>query len=168
MLKKVIHWNNFKYKDHSYLIATIDGKIAYLNTGEDAIDDFNYFAKKHNLDLFEDENLIDLGKSTMSNYFNNKTKLNFEDFYLFGTDFQIKVWRTTFSIPWGVNISYQELGEKIKKPKSARAIGSALGANPILILIPCHRIVAKSRKVNYKSGPGFKIYLQKIENGTNT
>ncbi len=58
-----------------------------------------------------------------------------------GTDFQIKVWQELSKIPKGETITYAELAARIGKPKAARAVGNAVGANPIAYLVPCHRVV---------------------------
>ena len=59
-----------------------------------------------------------------------------------GTDFQKKVWRCIKTVPYGSSITYQQLAELADSPKGARAVGTACGANPIALIIPCHRIVA--------------------------
>jgi len=58
-----------------------------------------------------------------------------------GTDFQQAVWSGLQKIPYGETISYQQLAESIGKPKAVRAVGAANGANPIPIIIPCHRVI---------------------------
>ena len=59
-----------------------------------------------------------------------------------GTPFQQKVWKGLLAIPAGKTLSYGELAKKIKNPKAARAVGSACGANPVVFLVPCHRVIA--------------------------
>lgn len=61
--------------------------------------------------------------------------------HLKGTGFQIKVWETLLKIPMGKLSSYQAIAEKIEKPKATRAVGSAIGSNPVAYLIPCHRVI---------------------------
>lgn len=58
-----------------------------------------------------------------------------------GTPFQLKVWERLCSIPTGKTISYGELAASIGRPKAARAVGAAVGANPVPILVPCHRVI---------------------------
>ena len=60
-----------------------------------------------------------------------------------GTPFQLKVWEELAKIPWGRTISYGELAARLGRPKAARAVGRACAANPIPILIPCHRVIAR-------------------------
>ncbi|MCH8499766.1 MAG: methylated-DNA--[protein]-cysteine S-methyltransferase [Marinobacter sp.] len=60
-----------------------------------------------------------------------------------GTPFQLQVWQSLATIPAGHTCSYSELAAKVGRPRAVRAVASACGANPITLLIPCHRILAK-------------------------
>lgn len=62
-------------------------------------------------------------------------------FDLRGTEFQIDVWRAIHAIPWGSLSSYGRLARAIGRPNAARAVGNAVGSNPIGIVIPCHRVI---------------------------
>lgn len=63
---------------------------------------------------------------------------------LIGTDFEVRVWRTLLSIPFGKATTYGDLANRIGKPKAARAVGAAVGRNPISFVVPCHRVIGKS------------------------
>ena len=58
-----------------------------------------------------------------------------------GTSFQLQVWEALRAIPYGVTISYSELARRIGRPSAARAVGRAVGQNPLAIVVPCHRVV---------------------------
>jgi methylated-DNA-[protein]-cysteine S-methyltransferase len=58
-----------------------------------------------------------------------------------GTPFQLRVWQELRRIPYGETISYQELARRVGDPKSMRAVGRANGANPIAVVVPCHRVI---------------------------
>jgi AraC family transcriptional regulator of adaptative response/methylated-DNA-[protein]-cysteine methyltransferase len=76
--------------------------------------------------------------------------------YLFvrGTNFQIKVWEALLKIPLGKAVSYEDIARHIGLPGATRAVGSAVGANPIPFLIPCHRVIRKMGDFgNYGEGP---------------
>ena len=64
--------------------------------------------------------------------------------YVKGTNFQIQVWRALLRIPFGGIVTYQVLGRSLGRPKAARAIGNAVGSNPISFIIPCHRVIRES------------------------
>lgn len=77
--------------------------------------------------------------------------------YLRGTNFQIKVWEALLGIPAGAVTTYERLAAQIGKPKAVRAIGTAVGDNPIAYLIPCHRVIRKSGDFgNYMYGTARK------------
>jgi AraC family transcriptional regulator of adaptative response/methylated-DNA-[protein]-cysteine methyltransferase len=63
---------------------------------------------------------------------------------LIGTDFEVRVWEKLLSIPMGRLTSYSELAKKAGAPKAARAVGAAVGKNPICFVVPCHRVIGKS------------------------
>jgi AraC family transcriptional regulator, regulatory protein of adaptative response / methylated-DNA-[protein]-cysteine methyltransferase len=60
-----------------------------------------------------------------------------------GTDFQKSVWRALREIPAGATVTYSELARRIGRPRSVRAVAAACGANPIAVIVPCHRVVGK-------------------------
>jgi methylated-DNA-[protein]-cysteine S-methyltransferase len=81
-----------------------------------------------------------------------------------GTAFQLKVWQALEEIPWGEIRSYGEVAKSIGQPKAARAVGMANNKNPILIMIPCHRVVgANGKLVGYAAGLDVKEHLLKLE-----
>ena len=83
-----------------------------------------------------------------------------------GTAFQRSVWRQLQEIPYGETISYGELARRVGNPKASRAVGSANGANPIPIVIPCHRVINKNGRLGgYGGGLWRKQFLLKLEQG---
>ena len=80
-----------------------------------------------------------------------------------GTAFQQRVWQALLSIPYGETVSYGELAQMVGC-KSAQAVGQAVGANPIALLIPCHRVIAAHGKLGgYAYGQEIKKQLLNIE-----
>ena len=81
-----------------------------------------------------------------------------------GTEFQKKVWAELLKIPYGKTKSYQEIAEAIGKTNAQRAVGSACNKNPILLIIPCHRVVSKTGKLTgFTCGIDRKEHLMKLE-----
>ena len=84
-----------------------------------------------------------------------------------GTDFQQKVWSQLQHIPYGTSLTYGELSQRVfnsPTPKGAQAIGSAVGANPISLIIPCHRVLGKGKTLTgYTGGLSIKRALLSIE-----
>ena len=79
--------------------------------------------------------------SWLNDYFDGINPKFSSKFDLRSTTFKKKVWRILFKVPYGKLISYGKLAEKIDKPNASRAVGNAVGENPVAIVIPCHRVV---------------------------
>lgn len=93
----------------------------------------------------------------------NKLKLD-----LYGTNMQIQVWKALLKIPTGETQTYQDIAKQIGKPKAARAIGNAVGANPVSLLIPCHRVIRATGIIdNYGWGSPRKKLILAMESGLN-
>ena len=71
-----------------------------------------------------------------------------------GTKFQISVWKEIKKIPKGQTKTYKDIAVALKKPKSSRAVANACGKNPLLIEIPCHRVIRSDGKLGGYSGEG--------------
>jgi methylated-DNA-[protein]-cysteine S-methyltransferase len=81
-----------------------------------------------------------------------------------GTPFQRRVWQALTEIPYGQVVSYGEIARRIGMPKAARAVGQANGANPIPVVIPCHRVIAADGTIGgYSGGLDIKRQLLGIE-----
>jgi methylated-DNA-[protein]-cysteine S-methyltransferase len=86
-----------------------------------------------------------------------------------GTPFQNMVWQELRRIPYGETISYRELAERIGKPKAVRAVGLANGANPIAIVVPCHRVIGSNGSLTgFGGGLPTKRALLDLERGQRT
>ena len=74
-------------------------------------------------------------------------KLDQIKLHLNGTPFQLKVWETLLKIPMGSLVTYGDIAQKIEKPSASRAVGTAIGNNPVALLIPCHRVIQSTGKI---------------------
>lgn len=82
-----------------------------------------------------------------------------------GTKFRQKVWKMLEEIPYGETVTYGEIASKISPTMASQAVGGAIGANPIAIVIPCHRVIGKNGKLTgYAAGLDKKIELLRLEN----
>lgn len=136
--------------------------LGFVQTSEgDAID--NLVADWKNAQMIEDnkhtapliEPIFDEG---------SRGKLNI---HLRGTNFQLKVWEALLKIPTGTVTTYEGLAERIGQPTASRAVGTAVGHNPIAVLIPCHRVIRKVGEFgNYRYGAPRKKALLAYESVT--
>ncbi len=81
-----------------------------------------------------------------------------------GTNFQKKVWQELIKIPYGTYTTYKDIANKIGNKNASRAVGNANNKNPILIIIPCHRVIGSNNKLKgYSQGVSYQEKLLKIE-----
>lgn len=109
--------------------------------------------------------LIKRLKKDLQGYFNGKqTRFNFPLDLTGYTKFQVKVWKALQKVPYGKVRSYKWLAERSGNKKSCRAVGNALGKNPLPVIIPCHRItLSNGRMGGFSSGIKWKKKLLGLE-----
>lgn len=106
-----------------------------------------------------------LAKKELSEYFElGRRDFNFRTAFIDGTEFEKEVWESLKEIPYGETRTYKWLADKIGKPLASRAVGNALGKNPIPIIFPCHRIIESDGAIGgYTPGVDIKRRLLEIE-----
>lgn len=135
-----------------FRIEVEDNKITYLRKVE-----------THD-DTGEKTPLTDQVLRELSEYFNGKRKCFDFPYTLRGTDFQRKVWQALCDIPYGETRSYKQIAETVGNPKAYRAVGMANNKNPIIIAVPCHRVIGTDGKpVGYAGGIDMKNELLHLE-----
>lgn len=100
----------------------------------------------------------------LAQYFAGKRKTFELPVFYRGTPFRQRVWDALCTIPYGQTRSYQDIAKLIGSPKAVRAIGQANHDNPLLILVPCHRVIRKNGDIHgYACGDSVKEFLLKLE-----
>lgn len=121
------------------IASTVKGicYIAFSENQETALNLlFEYFPKAFFINKFDDH------QQKALNIFNGNWQQTHEiKLHLKGTDFQLKVWEALLKIPFGNLSTYGAVSAEISSPKAARAVGTAIGKNPVAFIIPCHRVI---------------------------
>ncbi|TXI41941.1 MAG: methylated-DNA--[protein]-cysteine S-methyltransferase [Mycobacterium sp.] len=91
-----------------------------------------------------DEGAFPEAAAQLAAYFEGSLSHFRVDLHVAGTDFQQRVWAAVRSIPYGQTRSYAQIAEQIGSPGASRAVGSAVGRNPVPIIVPCHRVIGSS------------------------
>ncbi|MEZ0129713.1 bifunctional helix-turn-helix domain-containing protein/methylated-DNA--[protein]-cysteine S-methyltransferase [Flavobacterium sp. LBUM151] len=137
---------NFSFAESPFgniIVASTQKGVCFMAFAEDeetGFDDLKYkfpnaaFSRK--LDLAQ--------QNALFIFQNDWSKLSEIKLHLKGTDFQLKVWETLLKIPMGQLSTYGSIAQKIEKPNASRAVGTAIGSNPVAFLIPCHRVIQSS------------------------
>jgi len=104
--------------------------------------------------------------SQLAEYFEGKRRTFDVELQMEGTPFQLEVWSALRGIPYGEVRSYADVARQIGRPKAVRAVGAANGANPIPIIVPCHRVIGSSGALTgFGGGLGVKRRLLELERG---
>lgn len=136
-------------------IATCDGALCYLG--------FEYKGYREELyawlgrylkafDVTPEHGEHAALRGELEKYFEGKLRKFRVKTHLFGTDFQLQVWTALRTIPYGATVSYRHIAEAIGNPDATRAVGGAIGKNPIAIVIPCHRVIGEDGKLTGFAG----------------
>ena len=108
-------------------------------------------------------------RKELDRYFEGRLKQFSTKLAFNGTPFQIDVWKELTRIPYGETISYLDLANRIRNPKAVRAVGMANGANPIAIIVPCHRVIGSNGSLTgFGGGLPTKRALLDLEKGQRT
>ena len=143
------------------IAATATG-LAAIEFGES---DFSELAAKMRMELCNTATpLLENCIKQLKEYLNGNRQEFSLPLHLIGTDFQMKVWRVLRDIPYGTTISYKEEANKVGNEKAVRAVAQANGANPVPIIIPCHRVINSDGTLGgYSSGVDKKLFLLNLE-----
>jgi methylated-DNA-[protein]-cysteine S-methyltransferase len=149
------------------IVQTPIGRIS-IAASESGITNLDFLSSRSRLTDFATspiaQSLADEAARQLEEYFAGK-RTGFDlKFDLAGTKFQQMVWQQIQKIPFGSTISYGEIAKAIRKPKAARAVGGAVGANPVAILIACHRVMGVAGTLTgYSGGAGLPTKKKLLE-----
>mgnify|MGYP000854535855 CR=1 FL=1 len=140
------------------------GKL--LLTGDDALESLHFPKGKTRIEVqtswLHDPARFRQAFDQLDDYFRGERR-NFDlSLRILGTDFQKQVWQVLQTIPWGRTLSYGDVARRIGRPKAARAVGMAVGANPLSIIIPCHRVIGRDGSLTGFGG-GLEIKKQLLD-----
>jgi len=115
-------------------------------------------------DWVHDDGLLEDPTAQLEAYFAGQLVSFDLDLAPTGTEFQIAVWKAVEAIPYGETVSYGEIATRIGRPAAVRAVGAANGANPLPIVIPCHRVIGRDGSLTgYGGGLDRKATLLELE-----
>lgn len=164
---KNIFWSITYIQDQTFYIAVTNKGLCYLGNPNEAYSDMEKWLSTH----FKDYSIIHHCDALqpyiedIQAYTNKQRKTFNVPLDLQGTPFQMAVWQALQEIPYGETVSYSAVAEKIGKPTAVRAVGGAIGANPVMIVVPCHRVIGKNGQLTgFGGGLDMKSYLLKLEN----
>ncbi|MBO8127017.1 MAG: methylated-DNA--[protein]-cysteine S-methyltransferase [Firmicutes bacterium] len=150
----------------SLTIAQHQEGICFIGLGPAAGDKLAAWAKRYlpgSFLLDQNTPILEKARTQLLQYFAGERRAFELPLTFHGTPFQLRVWDLMTLIPYGKTVTYADLATALNNPGAVRAVGQACGANPIPIVVPCHRVLAKGSLGGYTGGLEYKKYLLELE-----
>lgn len=141
------------------IVASTEKGICYLAFFDNKETAFSALKKRFQKAVFSQQT-DDYQHNAALFFTSDWSKMKKVKLHITGTDFQLSVWKALLKIPMGNLTTYGKMATTIQQPKAARAVGTAIGSNPIAFIIPCHRVIQSSGGIGgYMWGTARKIAL---------
>jgi methylated-DNA-[protein]-cysteine S-methyltransferase len=166
-----VYWTLFTYLDWSFYIAASENGLSYVGSEHKPFDELSQWITRRfpGSELVQNDEKMEPYVKELTEYLQGKRQAFSIPFDYRGTPFQLAVWNALCEIPYGHTWSYSDIASHIQKPAAVRAVGTAIGANPILITVPCHRVIGKNGTLTgYRGGLDMKTKLLNLERGERT
>ncbi len=167
-MKNNLYWKLVPTELGDCIVVATEKDVCFVGTPGRTLQEAVCWAKKHvAIDALvnEENEVLRAVAQQLQEYVQGARKEFDYHFELHGTNFQKSVWQALQDIPHGTTTTYGVIAKKIGNPKASRAVGMAIGANPLSILIPCHRVIgANNSLTGYRGGLEMKKKLLVLEN----
>lgn len=163
---KVMYYCVLKFNDKEHLIAATSKGLAFVGSPNMGLVELVVWIEKcRKGTLLQENNDIMLPyREAFEEYFQGKRHQFDLPLDIQGTNFQESVWRSLLNIPYGEVWTYSDIAEAIGNHKAVRAVASAIAQNPVMIVVPCHRVVRKNGMLSgYRGGNEMKKELLELE-----
>lgn len=161
-----IYWSVVRFEDWNVHLAATEDGLCFVGSNNESWTELEQWGNSafSSPNFIHDDHRLEPYASELLAYWNGElTEFSSPKWYK-GTAFQQKVWEALSSIPYGQSCSYSQIAQAIGKPSAVRAVGAAIGANPLLITIPCHRVIGKNGALTgYRGGIEMKSKLLQLE-----
>ncbi|RFU71052.1 methylated-DNA--[protein]-cysteine S-methyltransferase [Peribacillus saganii] len=165
----IIHWSLFVHGNWKMHIAATERGLCFIGSQNQSFGELSVWARKRlpGRLIIQDEAKLQPYARELFEYLKGARNNFTLPLDLYGTPFQLSVWDALCQIPYGQTRTYTEIANAIQKPASVRAVGTAIGANPLLITVPCHRVIGKNGSLTgYRGGLDMKLQLLELEKDT--
>lgn len=165
-MENQIEWAVLEHSRWTLYVAKTSKGLCYVGSPGQSFKDFQAYLKKRFPGAVLHENPDSLAPylQELQGYFSGNRTLFSLPIDVKGTPFQEEIWQALREIPYGQTVSYSDIAARIQRPAAVRAVGAAIGANPVMISVPCHRVVGKNGAMTgYRGGLELKTFLLELE-----
>ena len=159
---KVMYYDEGYINKEKYFIVCDKENLIFVGNSEQ---NFKKFLEKNKIiDLQRNYKEVEKYFCQLNEYFQKDRKKFVFTVKYYGTDFQKRVWHELSLLKYGETISYKDMAKRLGNEKSSRAVASAIAKNPLLIFVPCHRVIGKNGSLcGYSGGIDLKAKLLNLE-----
>ncbi|NLK07514.1 MAG: methylated-DNA--[protein]-cysteine S-methyltransferase [Firmicutes bacterium] len=164
--KEIVYWSLLDNGTWRLHMAATDKGLCYVGSQGAPWEELGEWVRKRipNHEVVEDEHVMEPYKNELLEYLEGRRREFSIPLDLRGTEFQHLVWDELLKVPFGESATYTDIAERIQRPDAVRAVGTAIGANPVLIPVPCHRMFGKHGEWRgYRGGLKMKKQLLELE-----
>ena len=165
-MNQQIYWTLLRHRDWNLYIAATEEGLCFVGSFNQSFNELKEWADKRspNIVLIENNDVLQNYSEQIIEFLEGDRQQFSIPMDFKGTQFQQEVWNALNNIQYGETKTYKDIADMINNPKAVRAVGSAIGKNPLLILIPCHRVIGKNGTLTgYRGGLDMKKMLLKME-----
>lgn len=165
-MEQKIYWTTFQHGEIDFIVGATEDGLCYTGGLHKDVTELTKWVQKRfeKCEIVENAKKLEPYIQQFHEYFDG-TRTHFDlPFFYRGTSFQESIWRALQNIPYVETCSYSDIAQRINNPKAVRAVGGAIGANPILIIVPCHRVLGKDGSLTgFSAGIELKKVLLEVE-----
>ena len=164
--KQIINWAILEYGQWQLYAAKTEKGLCYIGSPDQSFEELKAWMQKRfpNASLTVNEEALMPYINELREYFEGVRQSFSLRVDVKGTPFQEVIWEALKQIPYGKTCSYSDIAALVQRPSAVRAVGTAIGANPVLITVPCHRVIGKNGAITgYRGGTEMKQYLLQLE-----
>jgi methylated-DNA-[protein]-cysteine S-methyltransferase len=165
-MQPTLYWTHLIYENWKLYMAATSNGLCYVGSQDKPFEELEVWVNKHyrGSPLVQDDVFMQPFAAEFKEFFQGVRHSFTIPQELKGTEFQTEVWNTLCKIPYGETWTYSDIANAIQRPSAVRAVGTAIGANPVLLTVPCHRVIGKNGKLTgFRGGLVMKEQLLKIE-----
>lgn len=163
---EIIYWSEMKDGDWNLVLAASDTGLCFVGSVGKGLAELEAWVRGRvpgTVLVREDHTLLPYIME-MEEYLHGRRRAFSLPLDMRGTPFQQEVWKALHELPYGETATYTDIALRIRRPSSVRAVGAAIGANPLLMIVPCHRVIGKNGGLTgYRGGLAMKKELLALE-----
>ncbi|HEU4965486.1 MAG TPA: methylated-DNA--[protein]-cysteine S-methyltransferase [Bacilli bacterium] len=162
-----LYWEACEHSGRTYYVAMTERGVALTTLGNEDYEEFEASVRKRfgaQVELVRDADRLKSCTEQIRDYFSGNRQTFDLPLDLHGTEFQRQVWNALSAIPFGKHKTYGQVAREIGREKAVRAVGAACGANPVPIIVPCHRVIGTNGSLTgFAGGLDLKKAMLELE-----